>query len=343
VCEHVFVPWAPTYTRDEAQAAIEGATSWRDALTAIGRQYHGKNIATLRKWAARWGISTAHLSDYREANRGRRRPRYSDAELAEAVEQSLSWAETLRRLGYCPSGGNWRTLRRRTAELGISTDHFDPYAASRRRSRGDAVPLEEILVEGSNYNRSHLKQRLYDVGLKRPVCELCGQGELWNGRRMSLILDHINGVRDDNRLENLRIACPNCAATLETHCGRSARIVREPKCCLHCDREFVPRTPRQKYCSRECGSRWDRRGRKRPGARRAQRPPREQLLAEIAEFGYLATGRRYGVSDNAIRIWIREYERELAVASGRDPGAVEIPKRTWPNRRDQPTLLDDAA
>jgi HNH endonuclease len=41
---------------------------------------------------------------------------------------------------------------------------------------------------------------------------------------MALILDHINGVRDDNRLENLRIVCPHCAATFETHCGRKTRV-----------------------------------------------------------------------------------------------------------------------
>ena len=65
---------------------------------------------------------------------------------------------------------------------------------------------------------------LFEEGLKERRCEMCGQDENWHGRTMSLILDHINGVPDDNRLENLRIVCPNCAATLETHCGRKNRI-----------------------------------------------------------------------------------------------------------------------
>ena len=59
---------------------------------------------------------------------------------------------------------------------------------------------------------------------------------------MGLILDHINGVRDDNRLENLRIVCPNCAATLDTHCGRKNRL--EPSnatCLLLRQRRFAPR------------------------------------------------------------------------------------------------------
>ena len=51
---------------------------------------------------------------------------------------------------------------------------------------------------------------------------------------MSLILDHINGVADDNRLENLQIVCPNCAATLDTHCGRANRLPVGDRACLRC-------------------------------------------------------------------------------------------------------------
>ena len=129
---------------------------------------------------------------------------------------------------------------------------------------------------------------------------------------MSLILDHINGIRDDHRLENLRVVCPNCAATLDTHCGRKRRISRDPRSCRRCSREFVPRGPHQRYCSRACGTRWDRshlRG-PRPQARKAERPPYEKLLAEIEATSYCAVGRKYGVSDNAVRKWVRFYERQ---------------------------------
>jgi hypothetical protein len=175
-------------------------------------------------------------------------------------------------------------------------------------------PLEEILVENSSYSRNHLKERLYESGLKRPICELCGQGELWRGAVMGMILDHANGVADDNRLENLRVVCPNCAATLDTHCARKRRLTRAEQACVRCGRSFAPRYRRQRYCSRECGSRWDRSGLARPGARRVDRPPHAQLIREVNAIGFLATGRRYGVSDDAIRKWIKQYEQELAAA-----------------------------
>ncbi len=197
---------------------------------------------------------------------------------------------------------------------GISTDHFDPYASNADVAKRRRQPLEKILVEGSTYSRNNLKKRLYLEGLKQRACELCGQGEDWRGRRMGLILDHINGVSNDNRIENLRIVCPNCAATLDTHCARSRRVSLEERPCVRCGESFLPKVSRQRYCSLACGSRWDRRGRPNPALRRVARPPYAQLKREINALGYSAVGRRYRVSDNAIRKWVRQYEREAEAA-----------------------------
>jgi len=177
-------------------------------------------------------------------------PRYSEAEARTAIGESRSFAEALRRLDMCASGGNWRTLKRYALEVwGIPVDHFDPHAASRdalRRNQRTARPLEEVLVEGSSFSRVQLKKRLYAEGLKTRQCELCGQGEQWRGRHMSLILDHVNGVNDDHRLENLRILCPNCAATLDTHCGRNVHRTRQ---CATCGADFRPAGSKQRHCS----------------------------------------------------------------------------------------------
>jgi transposase-like protein len=298
-------------------------------MDALGYAYHGKNIATIRKWAGRWAIPIGHLSDHRGRTH---RYRYSEEGLRKAIAESFSWAESLRRLGYCPTGSNWRTLKRRVGELGISTQHFDPYAAARGPRPGRRIPLEEILVENSTYSRTSLKQRLFEAGLKVPRCELCGQDENWRGTTIALILDHINGVRDDNRLPNLRIVCPNCAAGLDTHCGRQRRVEVEPRPCARCAKPFLPKKPRQRYCSRSCGTRSDRSAATRLAARKVERPAYETLVHEVRELGYVAVGRKYGVSDNAIRKWLRQYERERAEAGG-DPEVIEIPTRTWPNQR----------
>ncbi len=241
-----------------------------------------------------------------------RRLSYTKAEAQEAIAGSFSWAASLRALGLCPTGGAWRVLRRHAEEWGISTAHFDAAKARAQNPRWRAKPLEEVLVEGSTYPRKDVKRRLFAEGLKAKQCEMCGQGEIWRGRPMSLILDHINGVRDDHRLENLRVVCPNCAATLDTHCGRKRRIVRDPKSCRRCGQKFLPRSSSQRYCSRACGTRWDRSHTRGPrlASRKVDRPPREQLLAEIEATGYSAVGRKYGVSDNAVRKWVRFYERE---------------------------------
>ena len=206
-------------------------------------------------------------------------------------------------------------LRKYAALWAIPTDHFDPYAAVRGRGAARRRPLEEILVEGSTFSRNHLKERLYAAGLKQPICELCAQDEIWRGARMGMILDHVNGVSNDHRLENLRIVCPNCAATLDTHCARTRRVTRSEQSCLRCGVSFRPKTNSQRYCSRDCGTRWDRSGMPRPGARRVERPPYAQLLREVQALGFVGTGRRYGVTDNAIRKWIRAYERELVDAA----------------------------
>jgi hypothetical protein len=231
--------------------------------------------------------------------------RYTEEEARAAVAASRSYAGALIQLGLRPAGGNHATLKKYLALWGISIDHFDFGAA---RPAREPRPLVDILVEGSTYNRRHLKRRLFAEGIKQPRCEICGQGELWRGVRMALVLDHINGVWNDNRLENLRILCPNCNATLDTHCGRKNKRERAERSCEYCGKRFWPRARTQRYCSRQCGVRQN-----ALALRRVERPPYEQLVAELAESSFLAVGRKYGVSDNAIRKWLRAYESEREI------------------------------
>lgn len=254
-------------------------------------------------------------------------PRYTEHEAREAVAASKSYSEALRRLGLKPAGGNHRLFREYVDGVWqIPTDHFEPHAASRRGLGKPAKPLSEVLVENSTYTRSSLKRRLFEEGLKHRACEICEQDETWRGRRMSLVLDHINGVPDDNRIENLRIVCPNCAATLDTHCGRKNRMETPVRCCKRCGREFTAKYRRHSYCSPECARLRDRtelRGLPAPELRKVERPPFGQLLEEIEKTSYLAVGRKYGVSDNAVRKWVRFYERQAEREAAEEEGPAE--------------------
>jgi hypothetical protein len=250
------------------------------------------------------------------------RRRYTNDQVREAVSASPSLTAALRRLGLRPAGGNHQTLRKLIKELDIPTDHFQPIWNLRAPFTGTATPLSDVLVENTHYNRSDLKRRLYESGLKQRKCELCDQGESWRGRPMSLILDHINGVPTDNRLDNLRIVCPNCAATLATHCGRKNRIEVTPRGCLHCGAEFMPRYATHRYCSQACGVHSKGPRRPQPARRKVERPSHEQLLADVESMSFVAIGRKYGVSDNAVRKWLGcyEYQRELEERRAREDG-----------------------
>jgi hypothetical protein len=243
-------------------------------------------------------------------------PRYTEADARVAIAASKSFAESLRRLGMRSAGGNWRTLKHYATQVWrIPVDHFDPFAGQRaalERGRTQARPLAELLTENSYRSRGNLKRRLYDSGLKARECELCGQGELWRGRRMALILDHVNGIPTDNRIENLRIVCPNCAATLDTHCGRNTAKNRP---CATCGAIFAPATREQRHCSQTCGGNSEAARAAQVARRRVERPPYEQLVAEVAATSWSAVGRKYGVSDNAVRKWVRAYEREREEAA----------------------------
>lgn len=81
-------------------------------------------------------------------------------------------------------------------------------------------PLDQVLAAGRRRSRQHVKSRILMAGLKEERCESCGLTD-WCGRRLSLELHHVNGDGRDNRLENLRLLCPNCHSQTDTWGARN--------------------------------------------------------------------------------------------------------------------------
>jgi hypothetical protein len=215
--------------------------------------------------------------------------------LEQIVKESKTKTECLKKMGLRAAGGNYRTITKYIEKYQIDINHFDAQKVRIEKinqfNSNRKIPLSEILIEKSTYHRQKLKERLYNENIKQRECELCGQNEIWNGKRMSLIIDHINGVWDDNRIENLRIVCPNCNATLPTHCGKNkSNYPKEEKID---GRTMITEVKRKFY----------------ENTRKTHRPDYNTLKNEIELLGYVKTGKKYGVSDNAIRKWVKFYEK----------------------------------
>ncbi len=154
-----------------------------------------------------------------------RKRRWSDDELKNAAKLSTSYRQVLIRLGLRPVGGNYAQIRKYLSEHHVETSHFKGMAWNRglRGIGKPIIPIELILVKHSTYQSFKLKKRLFDLNLKDRNCEECGWAKIAEGGYLPLELDHINGNRHDNRLENLRILCPNCHSLKPTHRGRMGR------------------------------------------------------------------------------------------------------------------------
>jgi hypothetical protein len=175
-------------------------------------EHLNRNRGSVQKKSREFGLSVNKTKIY-----------YSVREVTNIVNESKTIKDVLTKLGKRISGKQYKVIKKFIEDNSIDTSHFDPYHKNKENLKRGLFkyPIEHWLKNGSNIGSSKLKYKLYEAKLKKRKCEECGQGEEWRGNKMSLILDHINGVHNDNRLENLRIVCPNCNATLPTHCRGS--------------------------------------------------------------------------------------------------------------------------
>lgn len=153
-----------------------------------------------------------------------------------------------------------------------------------------AFSLEQALCENSSYHRGHLKARLLREGHLKNECSLCSQPPFWKGEPLVLVLDHINGVRNDHRFENLRLLCPNCNSQTPTFSGRNVRKkVKEPKFCSVCGCSTKTSTKCRKHAS---------------AGRGLKKIPTVEVMQELLQqFPATQVAKQLGVSDRTVLNW----------------------------------------
>jgi 5-methylcytosine-specific restriction endonuclease McrA len=192
----------------------------------------------------------------------------------------------------------------------LNTDHW---LITKTGPKGKRQDLDAILVKDSTYKyTTALKKRLVRAGLLEYRCYLCGIHE-WENKELTLEMDHANGDRNDNRIDNLRLLCPNCHSQTPTHGSKNGRYRINDKL----KRAITAGRRKQKYKTNKCVdcqkgiSYGATQCKSCYGKDREQTkiswPPVEELFKRVRDEGYSAVARDLGVSDNAVRKRIKNH------------------------------------
>lgn len=218
----------------------------------------------------------------------------SDDDFRELIASSNTYSDCLRKLNLSTDGSGSRTaLKRRIQELDCDISHFIGCYPSQNSHK---YTLEEILVENSTYtSREALKRRLVHAGLLECRCYKCGLVN-WVEGPLSLQLEHINGVNNDNRLENLTLLCPNCHSQTPTYAGRNTTQTRQMRR-AHAETLKQPKEPKMPKMPKM----------PKPRPRKVPLPPKVVLYELLLNHPFTKVAEMFGVTDNAVRKWCKSY------------------------------------
>jgi hypothetical protein len=219
-------------------------------------------------------------------------------ELKKLLDESKSYKDFFTRLGLPNHGAYPRSLKIRLKNEKIEPPHYEfDYKGLLDRIRIE-IPIEKMLVEKSNAGRSCLKKKLLKQGLIKNQCAVCKIDPYWCGEKLNMVLDHVNGINDDNRLENLRLLCPNCNSQTPTFGGRN-RAKKKGKALekITCPMCGEKRSRGASLCAK-CEN---------MSKRRVDRPDKECLAKMLWEKPTQTIAKEFGVSDKAVEKWAIAY------------------------------------
>lgn len=224
--------------------------------------------------------------------------KWNESQLRRAVHESKSVTEVIKRLGMAVSGSNAHNISRNIKKFGMETSHFDSlYWHKRNGIATSKMSNEDIFVKGGTTSRNFIRKRIIKDNLLEYKCSKCNINE-WLGEELILHLDHINGDRYDNRLENLRWLCPNCHTQTSTW-GQK----KKGRKCVDCG---GPISHSSSGRCRVCSNKHN--GKNQPT--RINWPKTSELIRMTQETSFLEVSRKLGVSDNAIRKRIRNHPND---------------------------------
>lgn len=228
--------------------------------------------------------------------------KYTKAILEQAVSRAYSLAGVLRALGFeSYSGGTSSHLRSRIELYGIDTSHFlGPHSAKGKRAH-NRRNLEQVLVSGkTKRTETHVLRRcLLEFGTLSQ-CAVCGNPSTWQGKSLTLQIDHSNGDWSDDRVENLRFLCPNCHSQQPTSIRQKQQPTTRP-CAALCGVRFkvLKLSSSKKFCSLSCRSSSQR------GKLKAVWPDNETLKKLLWERPATLVAKELGVSSVAVKKWCK--------------------------------------